>query len=465
MSDSQKKIVILGAFVVFYVFLFVALTNPLLMVLGIVAILVILFYILFMTNKIDLFHYVLILISCIVLSPILDFSFMFASLRLDDFWLAFGAVVLFSKIAVHKKNFSFKFPSYAKIFMIFIAWICITIAMSAFSEPNLYSNRDWTEVYKSIKLLIYLLIAANLDLNPLKIKKIVNVCIVTLLMSAVFGVMQYFNFLSVNSWLTPMYIFETKLYGLETQKRVIGTFGNPNIFGGAMIIGIALTFSKILDRFKLKYLLTLILFFLAVTLSLSRTALVISVALVAFMFLASMSKSKNKLKPFIFIVITPLIAIIGLKFAPERFFRRMDGLSDLSQDSSFQARLSFWKDIWHTRTKDNFFLGTGPTSNLSITFDNEWLLLLTYYGLFGIIIFIALFGSIYLRLRKTNEQTNKFLIVASRGLIIAFAMSMMVMDVYNLLQLMPLIILVIGVTLNMTYLNKNNANIPKERAS
>ncbi len=412
----------------------------------------------FLSGKLTSRHYVIMLIPSVIISPMVKIPGMFASLRIDDLWLAFGGVLLLIKLAINSRNLKFEFPRFSKLLLAFIVWIAITIFISSFREPGLYSTRDWTEVYKSLKILVYLLIAINIKLDTVKLKKMINVFLIFLSASAIFGILQYFNLFDINSWLTPYYIFETKVYGLETQGRVVGTFGNPNIFGGAMLIGIALSFSNLLNKFKMRYLLLLGLFFTAITMSLSRTALVAAVLLILIMSISVLWRSKKKgLVLFIFSLI-PVVGAIGLWFAPERFFRRISRMGDLATDTSFQARLGMWKDIWVSRSKINMLTGTGPTSNLRITFDNEWLEMFTYYGFVGLLLFLIAFVLMYYRLGKLDSNAISFYNIAVRSLLIVFGASMIMLSIYNQLQLMPVIILLTGAVLGVNTDKRGVAN-------
>jgi hypothetical protein len=49
--------------------------------------------------------------------------------------------------------------------------------------------------------------------------------------SALVGVFQYFDWLRVNEWLTPLYAPEQHLTVVRSAGRVVGTIGNPNYFG------------------------------------------------------------------------------------------------------------------------------------------------------------------------------------------------------------------------------------------
>ncbi|HZK10764.1 MAG TPA: hypothetical protein VFD10_00165, partial [Atribacterota bacterium] len=79
---------------------------------------------------------------------------------------------------------------------------------------------------------------------------------------------------------------------------------------------------------------------------------------------------------------------IIINIAPEKFFLRFNQLENISQATSWQARIVNWKvnyDLW--KLSPLFGWGPGKVTMTTIV-DNEWLLLLRRYGLIGVIIFI-----------------------------------------------------------------------------
>ena len=416
----------------------------------------------FLLGKFTTAHYLMVLFPSIILSPIIRIPGFPIAIRLDDLWMAFGAILLVIYL-FKRKNLDIYFPRYARVFLLFIVWIAFTIFLSTYREPYFYSVRDWTEVYKNVKLLIYLLIAINISLNMKDLRKIVSVAIGSLLVTALFGMMQYFNFLNINSWLTPYYILDSNVRALELNGRVVGTFGNPNMFGFAILIGIALSLSELFKSFKIRHAISLFIFFIALTMTQSRTALVTGVVLLALISLMILWKTNKKVKTLALFSFIPLIGIVALRYAPHQFFSRIGRLSDVSSDSSLNARFRMWEDIYVTRTEGNELFGTGPTSLVRIMFDNEWLMLLTYYGIIGVALFIVMFALMYNKLSKVNSNNLNFYNIAARGLILVYAICMWMSDVFTLLQIMPIVMLVIGLSLNKSVNTKTEKDTHLEQ--
>lgn len=441
--NKQNKTIVLTFIIGSFAFLILSMTNYIYALFGLALIALSWVFIMFISGKWGLYHYIITLIVSIILSPLIELPLW--TFKLDDFWLIFGVIVFIFKITF-VKDINFKLPSYARMFLVFILWIGITLLISVFKEVELYSFRDWTELYKNGKLLIYLLIGLNVKLNKEKQEKIINVAIGSLLISALFGIAQYFNLFNVNQLISPYYIFETKYSGLLNNKRVVGTFANPNIFGGALLIGIALSFSKLLNKFKFKYLISLFIFFIALAMSLSRTSILVCVILVFLMIISVLVRSNKKIPALLTLFFSPFLLLVVSRFVPEKLYSRLSEFQDLQTTGSWQVRLNNWKNIFENRTKDNFIVGTGPTSGMPITFDNEWLMILTHYGAIGVLIFLSLFTMIYYNLGKVRGYG--FYYIALRSLMISFSVYMMFLPVFSVLQLMPIIILLMGITLN-----------------
>jgi hypothetical protein len=422
--------------------------NPIVSILFFALVFILILIVQIIKSESPMYAYVICLIPAIVLSPIISIPALPFDLRLDDFWLAAGSLIFLIVISVKKNKVTIKFPQYAKIFLLFIFWIVISLLISAIKNPQVASLRDFVEVYKFLKVFVYLVIIGNLKLNDKKAKKLVNVILISLSLSALFGLMQYLNLLNVNSWLTPYYIFETKVYDLETKNRIVGAFGNPNIFAISLVVGISILLAKIVERFKFKYLLLLFIFFVSLMMSLSRTGIISAAIVLLFILCYSASKSKHSVKIILASVyFLPIFIGTLLLTAPDWFFRRISGLANIGTDTSFNARLTMWKYIWNENTKDNWVLGRGARSGSLITFDNEWLEFLTSYGAVGVLILIAFLTCMYLSL-KNNIPTGGLISVAGASVLIVVVLSMLSMTVFSALQLMPIIIIFLALGMN-----------------
>ncbi len=406
----------------------------------------------FIKGRFNLFHYTVSLIPIIIFSPQINLPSL-PAIRLDDLWLVYGSIILLVKYA--NKKVSIRIQPYSKnisyTFIVFLAWIAFTIFLSSYREPYYYSNRDWLEIVKNAKLLILFAVSSALLIDKKQLGRLVNVLIFSLFISALFGFTQYFNFANVNSWLTPYFIFDTQVYGLETHGRVVGFFGNPNVFAGFLIVGIGLSFSLLLNSAKLIQIIPLTVFLIAMFFTQSRTGLIVAVLVAAWIAFQSFLKSRKKIRIIFISLIASMIPLISLSFAPDKFFDRISVLTDISNDNSFNTRIMNWQSIIDDRVKGNMLTGTGPVSELHYYFDNEWLQLLTNYGIIGIGLLLFLFLQIYLKIGSVGKEDKDllWLTAAWQGITIAFAFYMLTLAVFQQLQLMPLIMVGLGLTISM----------------
>ena len=80
--------------------------------------------------------------------------------------------------------------------------------------------------------------------------------------------------------------------------------------------------------------------------------------------------------------------------------------------------------------------------------DNEWLLLLRRYGLIGVIIFILWFAYFYFGLSKICRSSSsaevRALAISLQATLLAYAVYMIPVAVYHSLQLMPILLIFLG---------------------
>jgi len=342
-----------------------------------------------------------------------------------------------------------------KWFFLFGACILASIAYAAFAHGYYPIARDFWEFGKLVEYFLIFALVASLDIPPEHMGKYYVISLIVFLCSAAFGFAQYFNLLDMNSWLTPYYA-PTQIVGLVSGGRIVGTTGNPNEFGALMILPASLALTGALwlkgRNIKLFSWAALGVFSLAITFTLSRSALLCLLVVAAFIVLYKYTmyfgfKKLSRLVVFIVPAIL-ILAFIVIQLAPALFFSRMSGGIDLNTDASWQVRLVVWEsqvDIW----KQSLIFGWGPGKDVMITsIDNEWLLLLRRYGAFGVMVFILWFASVYRTLSNIgcatkNDYTEVFS-TALQSTLIAYAIYMIPAAIYHSLQLMPILMIFLG---------------------
>ena len=342
-----------------------------------------------------------------------------------------------------------------KWFFLFGACILASIAYAALFMGYYPITQDLWEFGKLIEYFLIFALVASLNIPPEHMQRCYIISLIIFLCSASFGFAQYFNLFDINSWLSPLYANPIK-YGSLTGQRVVGTSGNPNDFGALMILAASLAVTGALwlssKGIKLLCWVSLGTFSLAIFFTQSRSALLcLLIAIIFTLFIQYPLHFGVKRTTRIYLLVVPLLlflALLLLQVAPALFLYRLNDALDLSTSQSWLDRLAVWNDQL-TILKQSPVLGWGPAKELiSTNIDNEWLLLALRYGLLGILIFVLWFISFYRILSKIAHSTRstytQTYCVGLQATLIAYAVYMIPAGVYHELQLMPILLIFLG---------------------
>jgi len=287
----------------------------------------------------------------------------------------------------------------------------------------------------------------------------VAACFLGAAVLAVFvGFLQYFDCFGINNWLTPLYT-GAQLRGVVVQQRIIGTFSNPNEFGAFLVLPAAISLGTILlsDRPACRVLcwMLLTIFAVGVILTGSRTAvasLLIMVLTVLLLAAPRVATAARVLRTVIGVLLGCAVALsVVWIVGPSQPIQRFGEIADVRRAGSWQGRVEDWSndlDAWFASP----ITGWGPgEADMESTVDNEWLLIMRRYGILGLIWFViggvAVLVALSGVLRRAQSLTGKVLATALIGVIPAYAFYMIFAAVYHAPQLMPPLLLVVGVAL------------------
>jgi O-antigen ligase len=338
-------------------------------------------------------------------------------------------------------------------FLIFGGAILASMAWAATALDSWPSYRDLLELIKLGEYVLCFLLPATAAAGTLSTARTIRQLTLLLLLSLAFGFLQYYDALGVNAILSPIYA-PTQMEGLLKYHRITGTTSNPNEFGALMVLGGAISLSAALSQKEGRkfYSIAFVLFAVGVVLTISRTALV-SFAVVTVMVLLFSHERQDSLprsgvrmaKRLVFIL---LLAFLLLQVAPSEFLPSVQQLANPGGASSWQGRLEKWEPALTAWSVSPLF-GWGPAKEgMPTVVDNEWFLLLRRYGAIGVAVFVLWFATFYRRLgrmvRTANDSSTVALARALRALIIAYAVFMIPAGVYQNYQLMPILMLLLG---------------------
>lgn len=422
----------------------------------VVAVGLLLTYGFFKGGKLSFQRIVIFLLVASILSPSIRLPAGIPDVRLELIivLIAWGLLLL----GYLATNYSIKLrpnPAY-KWFTLFGLVILFSMIYAALVKGYAPIGRDFWELGKLLEYFLIFALVANLRISSIDMKRYYKIALLVFLCSALFGFAQYLNLGNINAMVSPYYYAPTQMQRILSAGRITGTTGNPNEFGALMVLSSTIALSAALffreKKLRLFSWACLAVFGLAIVFTLSRSALIALAVAVGFILLfkypltVGVRRSIRRL-----FVVIPLVIVIGLviiQLAPSRFFLRTMELGNIASATNWQGRLIKWQnnlELW----KESPLFGWGPGKATMITIvDNEWLLLLRRYGVIGILIFLSWFTSFYFGLsrirRGSSVSETTVLTVALQATLVAYAVYMIPAAVYHLLQLMPILLLFLG---------------------
>jgi len=340
-------------------------------------------------------------------------------------------------------------------FVGFSVCVALSLLISATRQQGSIALRDLTELARPLLYALVFLLAANTKLRTLDMDRVYRVLLIAFLVSALFGFAQYFDLAGINGVVSPYYA-PTQMDGLLLHQRITGTTGNPNEFGALMVLASALAlgwgfFSNRLIR-KISSLILVGVFTSAMILTLSRSALIVWAIAIGLALFAIYPRIGGSVRAIHGILFVAIVAVVVMALLPAGIFDRAAGMANLAMDSSWQARLGKWREAlvaWQRFP----ILGWGPAETTMLsTVDNEWILVLRRYGLLGMSVFLCLCLSLYSAVarvgRRRKGRAATALSVSLQAVLVGYAVYMIPASVYHSLQLMPILLLLVGLCLS-----------------
>lgn len=297
-------------------------------------------------------------------------------------------------------------------------------------------------------LLLYVLMVELIETKD-QLRLIINTILIVVFFISVFGFAQWATKSPLGKGLTlrdakewqAMRIYEFTETGKKVY-RIIGTFKEPNDYAGylclIMFLALAMT---VTDTGKFTRLLFLVLFFLLsanLLFTYSRSGY-IAAGVTFFIFLMHLRKRV------MFILLIPLILIVGLTIVPPEYTERFKTIFSYSSVGTAQERMLVWR-LGLKLAWDNLLLGVGP-HNFPIRvaeYDfrvldahNNFIRWFAESGILGLLSLLSFLGVYYYRITKTllRTQPDKYIKVVLQGILMGtfsyFAMGMFIVNIYK----------------------------------
>jgi O-antigen ligase len=214
---------------------------------------------------------------------------------------------------------------------------------------------------------------------------------------------QQYNIHGVLGLTDRLYPVAAERKMITLGSRAVGTFGNPNDFGGslamlaAMILAFAISIKGLTRYFSIAVFLLLGLTILITTAS--RTALFGYLAVSGISLMLSLRRGSRFPAFLAMIVIVGAIMFVRGHVYELPLHRRVQdiltGYGTPLRDS-FEARLGMWVDNIRM-AQGSLLWGMGPTKSLVTTVDNGYIFMLVRLGIFGLLIYLLMLLSLFMR--------------------------------------------------------------------
>ncbi len=344
--------------------------------------------------------------------PVAGFSFRFSA---SDFLLVLVTLVIL------KNGWWRKHLKVLAAFSVIALYLFVTILVNGlFAVTNSYF-----EIYAILKLFLFYIFFA--EMNPeMDLSMVFNICFIGLVC---FNILHYFNVFDFNTHIMPSYCgdnnIQLKYFGYDSSgrpctRRALGVMGNPNN-NALLFLFFMILYAPRREWKKL----TVLFFFIALTCFLccqSRTGMVACAVVLLCNYLFAGIPLRR--------VIPQVVAIVGysafvLNFAeialwlhiplPVRSMNYSLSLLDGSAlaSHSWEERKRMWSYLLSMWTEHPLF-GYGPDKNFfyenKLFAENEYILMLWRYGIFGLLMYLSLYLQPLIRVLKwirSNENARR----------------------------------------------------------
>jgi O-antigen ligase len=282
-----------------------------------------------------------------------------------------------------------------------------------------------------IRMAMIAAIAASFVLEERQINQIFKGTIILSLMSILLAFGQRSGPLTSSALMNKLYIFEggqllTQQMLDVSRSRVMGTFGNANVFGGSLVMlsAVLISFAVNIKGLR-KYVSIAVYLTLAATILIttgSRTSVIGLVIISSFSFILSLRKG-TRLKALIFFALFAIMLMVvrdnveQLPINP-RLKSIIQGENGVTTIKSFQDRVRMWEDSIK-EAKKSILIGVGASKTIVQLTDNGYIYTLLRIGIIGLTIYVSMIISLFVLGIRSFVLTSSPL---KRAALLAFTM-------------------------------------------
>lgn len=295
-----------------------------------------------------------------------------------------------------------------KLIVVF-GMLSFIILVSILMNPNRMDYREYLEIQKVVKFVIFYLFSIFVLRDSINKKNLIILLTISFLLLFVFNVLHLFNLFYFNEYVTILYDtdgrdvlnFGKNSIGGPGPKRIVGTMGNPNINAILFLFFVSFYSFLLIERNKLEsswnYLSknTIRFFFLLsillVILCQSRTGIVaLFLVYIIGVFYRKATWFEIALEILLIIGFFGLSAFLDT-IALQYLFNTKP---QLQENNSLAVRLKIWGKLIKMWTEQPFF-GYGPNKAYvyreKLHPENEYVFYLWRYGIQGVLAYLSIF--------------------------------------------------------------------------
>lgn len=308
--------------------------------------------------------------------------------------------------------FSYRVRLFTLFILVITLEICFSTMVSVVIGRLEFFYKDLFIPIVFIRMAIIAAIAASFVLEERQINQILKGTIILSFLSVLLAFGQKMGPLTSSPLMNKLYTLES-IYGSAEQlkvqlmsdpshARVVGTFGNPNGFSGALVMLCAILISFTINSKGFKKYASMATFLALIATLLFTTGSRTSVAGLFAVSSGSLVLSLRKgmrFKALIYLVLFLIMVIFvqrNIEYLPinVRLKEILQGISGSGTFESFHARLVMWMDSYHQAEKSILF-GVGASKGLVQLTDNGYFYTLLRIGIIGLATYVTMTISLF----------------------------------------------------------------------
>lgn len=222
----------------------------------------------------------------------------------------------------------------------------------------------------------------------------------------VISIFQYFNLLSINSFMLPSSGAAELLREGVFWKRAVGTIGNPNYWGFVISVALALITYMVFWQGRLLYLPLFLGLLVSLILTGSRSALIcwVSGTVIGGIVVAFIMKETPRVGVSVVATLVLVIGVFGLELSA--YYENKERFS-VANVETLVGRMNVWEQAWQTTTQDfrTFLLGQGPRKGIDTLHwgDNSYVKIFRDYGAVSLGLYLSL---LWVMLKRTIRHAR-----------------------------------------------------------